>query len=211
MAPKLAAEYSELRKEQVLSAAWQCFQEKGFKDTTVREIARRMGASTGVIYTYFDGKDKILEAILAQNLNRNLELFDRARNSLSSRGALQELFSIYLECCPVSVLKQGAKCNIDIWSEAAKREEVGKTVSRYYTKLLDHLALIVEESDAHSAASSVDPKSVAGFYLAFQMGLELQLALIDGLDTDGYIESMKMMLFEQSQKTEESPLKATDK
>ena len=205
MSPKLAAGYSEMRKEQVLSAAWMCFQDRGYRAITMREIAKRMGTSTGAIYTYFKSKDQILEAILEQNLERNLGLFQQANNSLSSRGALQELFAIYLDCCPVSVLKQGAKCNIDLWSEAVKQPNVGKTVGAYYTKLLEHLAQVVEESHAHkNSGEAVDPKSVAGFYLAFHMGLELQLALIEGIDNDEYIGNMKKILFAQNPEKRET-------
>ena len=67
--------------------------------------------------------------------------------------------------------------------------------------------MIVEESRTHeSEQTGLAARTVAGFYLAFQMGLELQLALIEGMDTEDYIESMKKMLFEQSGKTQESHL-----
>ena len=66
MTPKLPEEYSNFRRQQILQASWECFVEKGYAETTIREIAKRMNASTGVIYNYFKGKEEILEAILAE-------------------------------------------------------------------------------------------------------------------------------------------------
>jgi AcrR family transcriptional regulator len=55
MPPKLPEEYSDFRKDQILNAAWDCFVEKGYSETTMREISKRIKSSTGVIYNAIQG------------------------------------------------------------------------------------------------------------------------------------------------------------
>jgi AcrR family transcriptional regulator len=197
VAPKLTDTYTDLRKEQILAAAWDCFVEKGYQETTMREIARRLGASTGVIYTYFQGKEEVLEAILAQSLERNRRRFDDAGRSVATAGAIRELFSSYLECCPVAVLKRSAQGNIGLWAEALKQKGIGRTVSTYLTGLRDSIAGIVRSSiERAQMPAGTDPNLVAGFYLAFYLGLELELALVEGLDSPQYIEGIRKLLYQ---------------
>lgn len=50
----------EERRGQILRAAVKLFSEKGYYTTTIQQIAREAGVSTGLIYQYFGDKDDIL-------------------------------------------------------------------------------------------------------------------------------------------------------
>ena len=64
----------------LIVAAAACFAEKGFNGTSVREIAMRAGISLGAMYTYFKGKDELIEAIILEEqksaLAKHQERFD---------------------------------------------------------------------------------------------------------------------------------------
>lgn len=64
----------------LIVAAAACFAEKGFNGTSVREIALRAGISLGAMYTYFKGKDELIEAIILEEqksaLAKHQERFD---------------------------------------------------------------------------------------------------------------------------------------
>ncbi|MHC4586692.1 MAG: TetR/AcrR family transcriptional regulator, partial [Planctomycetota bacterium] len=47
MSPKMPQEHRDFRRQQILEAAWECFAEKGYQETTIRVIAERMNLSTG--------------------------------------------------------------------------------------------------------------------------------------------------------------------
>ena len=51
------------RREAILEAAGQCFEEHGYAGTTIELIAARSGASNGSIYHHFGSKDGILAAL----------------------------------------------------------------------------------------------------------------------------------------------------
>jgi AcrR family transcriptional regulator len=61
---------SDTRRALVLDAARTVFAEKGVEGASIREIARRAGYTPGAIYSYFDSKEAIYAALLAESLER---------------------------------------------------------------------------------------------------------------------------------------------
>jgi AcrR family transcriptional regulator len=61
---------SDTRRALVLDAARSVFAEKGVEGASVREIAKRAAYTPGAIYSYFDSKEAIYAALLAESLER---------------------------------------------------------------------------------------------------------------------------------------------
>ena len=53
------------RREQLLAIAAGLFAEKGFKNTTVRDIADASGILSGSLYHHFDSKESMVDEILS--------------------------------------------------------------------------------------------------------------------------------------------------
>jgi len=51
-------------KNRIVSAALDEFDQKGFNDASMREIAKNAGIATGNIYRYFAGKDELFKSIM---------------------------------------------------------------------------------------------------------------------------------------------------
>lgn len=58
-------ERAEARRQEVLAAAAQAFAEHGYTETTIDDIARKLGATKGVIYHYFRSKEEIFVEVRA--------------------------------------------------------------------------------------------------------------------------------------------------
>lgn len=56
----------ERRRTAILEAALSCFLERGFAATTIADIRKASGATTGSIYHFFAGKGAVAEALLRQ-------------------------------------------------------------------------------------------------------------------------------------------------
>ena len=56
------------RQNAILSAALECFTERGFAATTVEEIRKRSGASIGSIYHHFGGKEGLAAELYVDGL-----------------------------------------------------------------------------------------------------------------------------------------------
>jgi AcrR family transcriptional regulator len=72
MGAKLAR---ELRREEITTAARDLFSRKGFHGTSVPDIARAAGISTGLIYHIFSSKEDILLACFQEVATLHLDFF----------------------------------------------------------------------------------------------------------------------------------------
>src|SRR5215207_6353977 len=61
---------SDLRRTLMLDAARSVFERLGIDGASIREIAREAGYTAGAIYSYFENKEAIYGALLAECLER---------------------------------------------------------------------------------------------------------------------------------------------
>jgi len=62
------------RREQILDGAWRLFAQKGFRGTTTREIAKRLGISEALMFKYFPTKAALYRAIIHKRMNGSEEM-----------------------------------------------------------------------------------------------------------------------------------------
>jgi AcrR family transcriptional regulator len=60
------ARQADQRRSDLIEAALQLFAERGFRATTIADIATATGTAHGLVYHYFRSKDDLLEAVLDQ-------------------------------------------------------------------------------------------------------------------------------------------------
>ena len=58
------AKKKAVKKESILQAALTLFSVRGFHKTTIPDIARRLGMSSGNLYNYFSSKDELAQEII---------------------------------------------------------------------------------------------------------------------------------------------------
>lgn len=189
--PKLKKEYADLRKKDILKAAWMSIMEKGYEKTTMREIAKRMNATTGVIYTYFKTKDEILEETQTRILERNARRSSEMDKRDSIREIYVELFNLEYKSPSAKQLKKNSRGLVSIVVEASKSEGIRKLVNSNFWNIQEGGAKRVERGIKNGEIHSfVDPKALVGMMQALEVGLWLQIALIDGLDIHSYIDNI---------------------
>jgi AcrR family transcriptional regulator len=62
--PRIAQDRIEENQRRIKAAALKLFTRQGFHGTNIREIAERIGISTGAIYTYYPSKEAIFESLV---------------------------------------------------------------------------------------------------------------------------------------------------
>lgn len=65
--PRTAEQFAEIRqerKEEIVKAALRLFGEKGYEATSIDAIAKEAKISKGLVYNYFENKQKLLEEVL---------------------------------------------------------------------------------------------------------------------------------------------------
>jgi AcrR family transcriptional regulator len=96
---KISKSAKEKTKEKILEVAVNLIIEKGFKATSMREIAKEAGVSNPTIYNYFPTKEKILFAYIEQKHKQTAEVLEgiEAFHTYSLREQLQTLIETELE------------------------------------------------------------------------------------------------------------------
>lgn len=69
----------DTRRKEIIAAALDLFSRKGYRGTTMPDIAQAAGISTGLIYYIFPGKEDILLACCEDTANITREVLKRAR------------------------------------------------------------------------------------------------------------------------------------
>ncbi|NIO27657.1 MAG: TetR family transcriptional regulator [Candidatus Latescibacteria bacterium] len=195
MSPRLPEEYADFRKQQIVEAAWECFTEKGYRETTIRDIAKKMSASTGVVYNYFEGKDQILEAVQDCGRENTTKLLDTVAQKNTVKEAIAELFDVAFELMPVEDRQKNARGAVGLWAEALKRESYRKIYASQNEYTLGKITEIIKRGINNGEFQfDIDPEAFAGFCMALVTGLQVQSVLADGLNTPGYYKQIKKIL-----------------
>lgn len=79
---------NDSRRALMLDAARSVFERLGIEGASIREIARQAGYTPGAIYSYFDNKEAIYGALLAESLERLNAEVDAAGASAASPADL---------------------------------------------------------------------------------------------------------------------------
>jgi AcrR family transcriptional regulator len=70
----------DMRRVEIVNAACDLFSHKGYHGTTIPDIARVAGISTGLIYYIFPSKEHILLACCENTATIHLDIFERTRS-----------------------------------------------------------------------------------------------------------------------------------
>src|ERR687897_3633596 len=68
--PKVTPEHKERRRREILDAARPCFARHGYEGATVGRLEEATGLSRGAIFNYFENKDALFVAVVAQSSDR---------------------------------------------------------------------------------------------------------------------------------------------
>ena len=65
--PKVSNEHKQRRREEILEAAQRVFARHGYEGATVRRLEDETGLSRGAIFSYFESKDALFVAVVAES------------------------------------------------------------------------------------------------------------------------------------------------
>ena len=92
----------ELKRDEILDRAAQCFADKSYPAATMNDIAAANGTSKARLYHYYSAKEAILFDLLDRYTQRLLSLIGKTestaqRRNLDDRAALHELIRSFLQ------------------------------------------------------------------------------------------------------------------
>lgn len=146
----------EARRQQILDAACDCVRQAGFHGASMAEIAKTAGLSVGQIYRYFENKEAIIAAIVAQDLAEMREKFAEME---SRPGSLIDALSEHLPEAVDKCFDLGrASLTLEVLAEASRNPKVAAILraadeqERVYAQAMLNRSRKPEWSDAEFQA-----------------------------------------------------------
>lgn len=184
------------RRLEFLAAAAEEIAERGYADTRLADVARRLGVSAPLIVHYFGTRERLLTEALRYTDDRFYEVVDeRLRGIASPAGRLAELIDVSCSLEPTVDLPQGWALWFEMWIRAAHDPGAARDRADLDARWSDLVAGIIREGQrAGEFDAGVDPDRAAHMLTALLDGLSVQIRLDDPVVTPDYALGLALEL-----------------
>lgn len=171
--PKVSAQYRDERRAHILAAARRCFVRDGFHETSMQDLVREAGMSSGAVYRYFDSKDAMIAAIAEENLDQVVTIVRESARQGSGAGAA---LATALEFVSARHAEDGfGAIALLVWSEAMRNPALAARLRDSFDAGADVLTKIARAS--RFAGAELAPDVLANMLLCVLPGYLLQLTI----------------------------------
>lgn len=167
-------ETAQARRRLLVMVAAECFAEKGFHQTSMRDLAERAGVSLGNLYNHFDSK----EALIVEIAKLETEELQTVQAELGEIGdpieALDRFVVVYAKSCAETY---NARLTAEIVSEGLRNPEICADFLNNRKMLLATLTSILRQiSETRDLETGIEPQHLAEFVLDLVEGSAMRFA-----------------------------------
>ena len=91
--PRLTDATKAARRAQIIEAAVSCFLEKGYTNTSMSDIIKASGLSSGSIYSHFSGEEDILTTAINERLENIKKLYETLPEGAGPQDILEIIYT----------------------------------------------------------------------------------------------------------------------
>lgn len=195
--PKVVPEYKQEARGRIVEAALAEFSEKGYHQTTMDDIARKLGVSKGALYLYFGSKEELFKGCYEtapQEFSKILRSsFREGADPLEMAGdffdKMQERFG------------SNSGLNYEIFAEASRNSALRRILKENYDEYTSITTRFLEELRERGAIpKNMEVRSIAKALIALWNGMETILT-VGYTPSDvkrAWLEALKAMFFQSS-------------
>jgi AcrR family transcriptional regulator len=190
---------TDQRRDQMLAAAAALIAERGFSETRIVDVARRVGASPALVIYYFGTKDTLLtEALRYSEEGFYAACAEMLAETPSVRERLEKL--VRMTCQPEE--DDGGPSTwglwFDLWAQAFRHPGVAQDRVQLERRWRSTIAQVVREGIAKREIAPVDAEEFAVIFGVMLDGLSIQVALRDEMVNADHAFGIAMQFAEQS-------------
>jgi len=197
---------ADVRRDQMLAAASTLIAERGFSDTRIADVARRVGASPALVIYYFGTKDSLLTEALRWS---ERSFYAATEEMLRATERLRDRLETLVEWTLVADKPENGTGDwglwFDLWAQAFRHPEVKKDRAELDAQWRDLIARIVQEGIDKGEIAKVDVASFAIMWGCLLDGLVVQVALDDPKVDSRLARTMAMAVAEKELGLDSSP------
>ena len=175
---------ADVRRDQMLAAAATLIAERGFSDTRIADVAKRVGASPALVIYYFGTKDSLLTEALRWS---ERSFYAAAEEMLKTTEKLRDRLEVLLDWNLMADKQPDVAGDwglwFDLWAQAFRHPEVKKDRADLDAQWRDLIARIVQDGIDHGEIQKVDVHEFAVMWSSLLDGLVIQVSLDDPVVT----------------------------
>jgi AcrR family transcriptional regulator len=171
---------ADQRREQMLRAALEVIDERGYPETRIADVAERAGTSPALVIYYFKTKNQLLTEAIRFSEDRWYETgTSRIASIATAAGRLEEL--VAMTCLPEADPEpnESALVWLDLWAQAGRHPEVAGVRQKFDERWRETISCVVLEGQEAGEFGQVDPADFAVALSALLDGFAIQIALAD--------------------------------
>lgn len=157
------------RREEILIAALECFGEKGFVATRMKDIAAHVEMSVGNLYNYFRNKDDIVETLAQRQIDR---LIDKLRRT-DYEDQEQQIRDL-TEIAMTRLNLRNAIFALDVMNASTSNMKLSLVFQRYDKACREALLAVYQQKKIPNP----------------EVRLEMDMCLLDGLTIRAIVDPM---------------------
>jgi AcrR family transcriptional regulator len=171
---------ADVRRDQMLAAASTLIAERGFHDTRIADVAKRVGASPALVIYYFGTTDSLLTEALRWS---ERSFYAATEEMLRSTEKLRDRLEILVEWTLVSDKQQNLTGDwglwFDLWAQAFRHPEVKKDRAELDAQWRELITRIVQAGVDKGEIDQLDVATFAIMWGSLLDGLVVQVSLDD--------------------------------
>src|SRR5262245_27364106 len=199
--PKVTEEHVEARRRQILSAALRSFARDGFHRTTMQDIFREADLSPGAVYSYFEGKDELIRAIIGEMMSFVEETAELFREPLPEgrlrrpAEALVEMIERYQEF-ELGTVEERARIFPHLVGEQQRDPMLNAAVRAGINRLREGFEMLARAAQERGELDlALEPEHYSRVTMLMLQGLLRQLVVFgEEHHIDGYAEAATELL-----------------
>jgi TetR/AcrR family transcriptional regulator, repressor for uid operon len=173
--PKVKPETLAARRDQILQAAETCFARQGFHQTTIHDVIRESGLSAGCIYSYFAGKEDLIQAIGEHRHARDGALFAVEDDETDPLESLRTIARAFLGDLQKEQGLRSRRVALQLWAEALRDDVVREQVTSGIRKPIAIIVKLLRRGQSLGVIdATINPQTIARTMVSMFQGIVLQ-------------------------------------
>ncbi|MFW6693990.1 TetR/AcrR family transcriptional regulator [Streptomyces sp. MAR4 CNX-425] len=192
---RVSQAHLDARRRQILDGARRCFTRNGFHATSMQDVFKETGLSSGAVYRYFRGKNELIRAVAEEAFDRMRLAFESAGREAPLRPLDEVIDGVLTRALEEQARRAGtdrpgafAELILQVWSETLRDESLAATLHALYDRMRVMWVVVVRTyQDAGHLRADVPADHVVRVLMALIQGFIVQRAVFK--DVGGELSS----------------------
>jgi len=194
MSPKVPQAYLDARRDEIIQAAYECFETKGFHNTTMQDIYEATKLSPGAVYNYFSSKEEIIISTMQKNTDWSIASVTPLL-AQNQPDILAKCLEFWLSRAREDKNNKYFNITLDFYAEATRNKDIHKAVTGSHELMHNVIIEIIKQNQQKGLINKkLDPLSVARVIGGMIFGAAIHKMLDPNVDVDAYNQACAAML-----------------